>query len=239
MSSSHGHIHSRESSSHGHSHGGEESSSHGHSHGAESEARGDSAGPGSSASDLTKIKIDKTRIFLLFSFVLLDVLGFSILLPLLPYICAKFGASPSVLGMLFASNAIAQLISAPTIGLLSDRFGRYLVVRQCLLWCSPLRLRWFTFCDLALVSLLHVLLSSPRSLVCAFALHCCTSPHRVGRKKLLLICSTVTCVSFVWLFNAESLQDVYLSRILDGLLGGNISLAQAYVVGRSSCSVCV
>ena len=53
-----------------------------------------------------------------------DLLGFSLILPLLPYYAETFQASEFVTGLLVASYAAAQLIGAPVLGRLSDRFGR-------------------------------------------------------------------------------------------------------------------
>jgi DHA1 family tetracycline resistance protein-like MFS transporter len=77
-----------------------------------------------------------------------------------------------VVGLLLAVNAATQLIGAPLIGRLSDRYGR---------------------------------------------------------RPMLLISIAGTALSFALLGLANSLWMLFLSRILDGLLGGNISLAQAYV----------
>jgi len=59
---------------------------------------------------------------------------------------------------------------------------------------------------------------------------------KYGRKPLLIVCMAGTFVSFVLLGAATSpmFQSKFLlffSRVLDGLLGGNISLAQAYICG--------
>ncbi|MFQ6049156.1 MAG: MFS transporter, partial [Phycisphaerae bacterium] len=56
--------------------------------------------------------------------VFIDLLGFSLILPLLPYYATKYGASDTVTGFLVASYAVMQLIGAPILGRLSDRFGR-------------------------------------------------------------------------------------------------------------------
>lgn len=64
------------------------------------------------------------RLFSVFLIVLIDLLGFSLILPLLPYYAETFGASDFVTGLLVASYAAMQLIGAPILGRLSDRFGR-------------------------------------------------------------------------------------------------------------------
>lgn len=56
--------------------------------------------------------------------VFLDLLGFGIILPQLPFIALKFGASGAWVGALLASFSIAQLFGAAILGRLSDRWGR-------------------------------------------------------------------------------------------------------------------
>lgn len=109
---------------------------------------------------------------LLFLFVFVDVLGFSLILPLLPYYAATFGATAEVVGLLLGANALTQLLGAPILGRLSDRYGR---------------------------------------------------------KPLLLLSLAGTVAGFLMLGLARSLTMLFASRIVDGFLGGNISLAQAYI----------
>jgi MFS transporter, DHA1 family, tetracycline resistance protein len=51
-------------------------------------------------------------------------LALTLVLPLLPYYAATFGANAVQIGALLATFSICQLISSPLIGRLSDRFGR-------------------------------------------------------------------------------------------------------------------
>lgn len=53
-----------------------------------------------------------------------DMVGFAIVLPLLPFYALKFEATPVAIGWLMASFSIAQLLSAPFWGRVSDRYGR-------------------------------------------------------------------------------------------------------------------
>ena len=55
---------------------------------------------------------------------LVDMIGFGIVLPLLPYYAVEFGASDWMVGPLVASFSVAQLISAPFWGKISDHWGR-------------------------------------------------------------------------------------------------------------------
>lgn len=63
-------------------------------------------------------------LFAILLVVFIDLLGFSLILPLLPYYAKTFNASDTQIGLLTASYAAAQLIGAPILGRLSDRYGR-------------------------------------------------------------------------------------------------------------------
>jgi len=52
---------------------------------------------------------------------------------------------------------------------------------------------------------------------------------RVGRKPVLLVSQLGTLIGFLILSQAQVLWLVFLSRIIDGLTAGNLSLAQAYI----------
>ena len=54
----------------------------------------------------------------------IDMLGFAIVLPLLPYYALKLAASPEMIGAITASYSVAQLMAAPLWGAVSDRYGR-------------------------------------------------------------------------------------------------------------------
>jgi MFS family permease len=56
--------------------------------------------------------------------ILLDLIGFGMILPLLPFYAQAFHASRITIGLIFASYSLAQLLFAPWLGRLSDRFGR-------------------------------------------------------------------------------------------------------------------
>ena len=108
----------------------------------------------------------------IFLIVFIDLLGFGLILPLLPYIAEKYSASPLQIGLLTAAYYFFQLISAPILGKLSDRYGR---------------------------------------------------------KKLLIISQLGSAVGYLILGLAGNLPLLFLSRIIDGITGGNISIAQAYI----------
>src|SRR5918993_5815343 len=56
--------------------------------------------------------------------VFIDLVGFGIVIPVLPYYLKNFNASPRALGLLFASYSAMQLIFSPVMGRLSDKYGR-------------------------------------------------------------------------------------------------------------------
>lgn len=56
--------------------------------------------------------------------VFVDLLGYSLILPLLPFYAESLGASAATIGLLVATYAVAQLFAAPALGRLSDRVGR-------------------------------------------------------------------------------------------------------------------
>lgn len=114
----------------------------------------------------------KQHLILVFGFAFVDLLGYSLILPLLPYYAESFGATLTLIGLLGPSNAVAQLIAAPIIGRLSDKYGR---------------------------------------------------------RPLLILSIAGTVLSFLILGLARTVPILFLSRILDGLLGGNIALARAYI----------
>src|SRR5438552_5437757 len=67
----------------------------------------------------------KKRAFLpIFIVVFVDLLGFSIILPLLPYYAKSFNATPELVGYLVATYSLCQFIAAPILGHLSDKYGR-------------------------------------------------------------------------------------------------------------------
>ena len=73
------------------------------------------------------------RIWVLMTTVFVDMIGFLIVLPLLPFYGERFGATESTIGLLIATFAFAQLASSPLWGRLSDRIGRRPVILGSLL----------------------------------------------------------------------------------------------------------
>jgi MFS transporter, DHA1 family, tetracycline resistance protein len=60
----------------------------------------------------------------IFLIVAVDILGYTIILPLLPFYAERLGASPAVIGLLVAAYAVCQLIAGPILGRFSDQIGR-------------------------------------------------------------------------------------------------------------------
>ena len=66
----------------------------------------------------------KQAMFTLILSIIIDVLGYSMVMPLLPEIARTFGASDIMVGIIISSNAFAALIFGPIWGKLSDKYGR-------------------------------------------------------------------------------------------------------------------
>jgi MFS family permease len=112
----------------------------------------------------------------IFIVVFVDLLGFSIILPLLPYYASEFGASPQTIGILIASYLICQFIASPFLGDWSDR---------------------------------------------------------KGRRPILIYSQIGSCIGFILMGAALHLPNpllwLFVARIVDGLSGGNLTVAQAYI----------
>jgi DHA1 family tetracycline resistance protein-like MFS transporter len=130
------------------------------------------------------------KLFSVILIVFIDLLGFSLILPLLPYYAEKYGASQIIVGLLVASYAVMQLIGAPILGRLSDRFGR-----------RP------------------ILLASVFGTFIGFLLLGFADP----------IGTAIANVFDPQAANAFVIGILFLSRMIDGLTGGNLSVAQAYI----------
>jgi MFS family permease len=73
---------------------------------------------------------DRPALVSVFAVVIIDLIGFGIVMPILPFWAREYGASATTLGWLAATYAAAQFVFAPLWGALSDRVGR----RPVLLW---------------------------------------------------------------------------------------------------------
>jgi MFS family permease len=104
--------------------------------------------------------------------VAVDLIGFGIVLPILPQYAERFGAGAALIGVLSASFSLAQLMFAPLWGRLSDR---------------------------------------------------------VGRKPLIIVSLFGTAVGSLLTGVAGSIGILFLGRIVDGISGASVSVAQAAV----------
>jgi len=116
----------------------------------------------------------RSPLLVIFITVFIDLVGFGIVIPVLPYYAegTRFGATPRGVGLLFASYSVMQLIFSPVLGRLSDKHGR---------------------------------------------------------RPVLLISLLGTSLGFFVMGFATTLWMLFLGRIIDGISGGNISTAQAYI----------
>ena len=105
----------------------------------------------------------------------IDLVGFGIIIPVLPFYATSFGASPQVVALLSTAFSAAHFFASPLLGRLSDR---------------------------------------------------------VGRRPVMLVSITGTCLSMLVLGFATSLWMVFAARVLSGISGANISTAHAYVADR-------
>jgi MFS family permease len=76
--------------------------------------------------------VKRSPLLPIFLIVLVDILGLTIIIPLLPFYAERLGASATVVGLLISSYALCQLIAGPILGRLSDHMGRkpLLIVSQ-------------------------------------------------------------------------------------------------------------
>ncbi|MDE0884048.1 MAG: MFS transporter [Myxococcota bacterium] len=77
-----------------------------------------------SSEDSTTAARNRSTLPILFSVIIVDLIGFGIVIPILPAYTKDLGASAGILGMLLATHAALQFIFAPIWGRASDRFGR-------------------------------------------------------------------------------------------------------------------
>jgi len=118
------------------------------------------------------VTLRRSPLPLIFGTIFLDMVGFGIVIPVLPLYAERFGASPTVVGLLLGIYSAMQCVFAPILGRLSDR---------------------------------------------------------VGRRPVLLVSVIGTSAGFLLMGAANSLVLLFAARIIDGITGGNISTAQAYI----------
>lgn len=126
----------------------------------------------SEASQQASPKASKRTLGAIFLVVVIDLMGFGIVLPLLPFFAQEFAASPWVTGALFSVFSFMQLIFSPLWGRLSDR---------------------------------------------------------VGRRPIMMMSTFGAVLAYLLFAFSTSLAMLFASRILAGMMGGNISTAQAAI----------
>lgn len=122
-------------------------------------------------------KLDFKRILPLFIIVFVDMMGLTIIIPILPLYAAALGATALLIGLIGATYPVAQLIGGPWLGSLSDRYGR---------------------------------------------------------RPVLIVSQIGTFIGFILLGFANSLPLFFLARLIDGLTGGNIVVAQAAITDSTT-----
>ena len=70
------------------------------------------------------MRMKKSALFPIVLIVFVDVLGFTIVIPLLPFYAQTLGATPAAVGALIATYSVFALFSGPMLGRAADRVGR-------------------------------------------------------------------------------------------------------------------
>lgn len=89
--------------------------------------------PEDSTADAAAKKRSRNAIMMVALVVLVDITGFGLILPLLPFWAERLGAHPFEVGLILTVYALAQFLFTPVLGTLSDRFGRRPVILISLL----------------------------------------------------------------------------------------------------------
>ena len=96
--------------------------------------------------------MQKEKLVVLFT-VFVDVIGFGIVIPILPFYVGSFGASPFVITLLFASFAFFAFLSSPFLGALSDKIGRRPILIASI---TSTAIGWFVFAGATSIPLLFL-----------------------------------------------------------------------------------
>lgn len=78
----------------------------------------------------------KSHLIIIFLTVLLDLIGFGVIIPLTPYLASEFGATSADVGILISVYSLCQFLFSPFWGRLSDKFGRRPILLMSLLGSS-------------------------------------------------------------------------------------------------------
>ena len=96
--------------------------------------------------------MQREKLVVLFT-VFVDVIGFGIVIPILPFYVGSFGVSPFVITLLFASFAFFAFLSSPFLGALSDKIGRRPVLIASI---TSTAIGWFVFASATSIPLLFL-----------------------------------------------------------------------------------
>ena len=122
------------------------------------------------------LKPQKTKfnrhLIIIFIIMFTEVLGFSMVLPVIPFLGLSLGLNAFEVGLIMSVFSFSQLIASPVTGKLSDRFGR---------------------------------------------------------KPILIVSQTSTLIGFLLLGFANSVWLLVAARLVDGLIGSNMTVSQAYI----------
>ncbi len=94
----------------------------------------------------------REKLIIIFA-VLLDVIGFGIVIPILPFYVTEFGVSPLTVTILFSTFSFFAFLSSPLLGALSDRFGRRPILIACIISTA---VGWFVFASAKTVWMLFL-----------------------------------------------------------------------------------
>ena len=64
------------------------------------------------------------KLFIIFIILFTETLGFTIVIPVLPFLAGSLGLDPFQVGLIMSIFSFCQLFASPLTGKLSDRFGR-------------------------------------------------------------------------------------------------------------------
>jgi len=112
------------------------------------------------------------KLVIIFIIIFTEVLGFSIVLPVLPFLALSLGLDAFQIGLILSVFSFSQIFGSPVMGNLSDRYGR---------------------------------------------------------KPILIISQMSTVAGFLLLGISDAAWLLILARLVDGLLGSNMTVSQAYI----------
>src|SRR3989344_9308076 len=81
-------------------------------------------------------KKKKPHLFFIYLTIFVNLIGFGMVFPLLPFYAREFQASETLIGLLASSFAVGEFFFAPIWGRLSDRFGRKPIIALALIGVS-------------------------------------------------------------------------------------------------------